>query len=571
VTPGSRRPTDTGWGRARTGATLGAVGGCALLAAALLLWWVAPERMLRIRWEALRQVGLVLPGTVMLAWSLSRLASGFDPLASLLRFRARAIILSCMILVALGTLFSSWYLLRFGPFVPGDEDEYLFQARVLARGRLWWDPPPEPSFFITPGQLLRGDRLFGHHQWGHSALLALGVIAGAPRAVPLFLGIIAVPLCYGLGRRLGGESAAKLSVILLALSPFFLFSMGSLVSETSSMFLLLAAVYLLFAAGRSSMREVLAGGALGLAAATRALSAVAIGMPMLALWIRSRGPRGALWLLAGALPPIVAIGAVNATLTGSPWTLPFALYEPDPLGFGGAHGLGEGLRNLISNLGLLSFWLNGWPLALVILVLSLWVLRKNTLAAGMAIASWALGAAYVLYWHGGQVATGPLRFFEACPLLLCVMGAGLVRLRRLRPSASAMVGWAVVLAWGMAVLTFAPGRAIVLRRFTEGVEAPLRTVTEAGLSRSVVFVRADNYLFSYPRNDLDFLRDGDVVFARDRGELNHELMELFPGRLFYRLVRDQDGSWHLHSLSLEQQARSPKHEIRNKSQIPTDQ
>jgi NADH:ubiquinone oxidoreductase subunit K len=505
--------------------------------------------MLRIRWEALRQLALVLPGTLLLAWALSRLIPGMDPLASFLRVRTRAIVLSCMILVAAGACLTSCWILRSGPFVPGDEDEYLFQARVLARGRLWWDRPQQAEFFTTPGQLLRGGRLFGHHQLGHSALLVPGVIAGLPRAVPILMAVAVIPLCYVLGRRLGGENAGKLSVVLLALSPFFLFTMGSLVSETSSMFLLVAATYLLLVAERSTTREVAAGSVLGLAVATRALSAVAVGAPVVALWIRRRGPSGVPRLLAGAVPLLAAIAAVNAVLTGSPWRLPFTLHEPDPLGFDERFGLAQGLGNLLSNLGLLNFWLSGWPLGLGLVMLGLWILRRNTLALSLAIASAGLGAAYVLYWHGGQVATGPLRFFELCPFLLCVTAGGLAVLRRRLPRAAPAVGWVVILASVMSLLTFMPGRAIVLRRFTEGVEAPLRTVKEAKLSKAVVFLQADNYLFSYPRNDLDFMRNGEVVFARDRGELNHDLMKLFPDYLSYRLVRNQDGRWQLHSLA----------------------
>jgi hypothetical protein len=530
---------------------IGACGGASLLVAAMALTWAAPERMLRIRWEVFRQVALVLPGTLLLAWALSRLLPGIDPIARLLSLSRRTIVLSCMILAAAGSCFASHWILRSGPFVPGDEDEYLFQARVLARGRLWWDAPPHAGFFTTPGQLLRDGRLFGHHQLGHSVLLALGVVAGAPRVVPILMAVAVIPLCYGVGGRLGGDNAGKLSAALLALSPFFLFTMGSLVSETSSMFLLAGATYLLLVSKKTAAREVAAGAILGLALATRALSAVAVGTPVVALWVRRRGPSGVLRLIAGALPVLASIAVTNAMLTGSPWRLPFTLHEAHPLGFDDRFGLLQGLRNLLSNLGLVSLWLTGWPLGLGFVLIGLWILRRNTLAVGLGVACAGLGAAYVLYWHGGQVATGPLRFFEACPFLLCIAAGGVMALRRHLPQAACGIGWVVILSSVMSLLTFIPGRALVLRRFTEGVAAPRRIVEQAGLSKAVVFVRADNYLFSYPRNDLDFMRNGDVVFARDRGELDSQLMKLFPGYLSYALVRDSSGSWRLHSLLLE--------------------
>ncbi len=526
--------------------------GCVLLVIAAMLPCVVPEAALRIRWEVLRQLGLVLPGTLFLAFSVARLLPELDPMSALLRINRRWMILLCMAVVTLGAVWSSRHLMRGGPFVPGDEDEYLFQARVLAHGRLWWDVPVDVEFFITPGQLVAGDRLFGHHQWGHPLLLALGVLAGEPRAVPICLACLAVPLCYGLGRALGGENAAKLSSLLLAVSPFFVFTMGSLVSETSSMFLLLVALYLLVVRKVSGGCSVLAGAILGLAAATRALSTVAISVPLLAWWMRNRRTRDVVLLASGALPLLIAIGATNAVLTGSPWTLPFSLYEVDALGFRSSYGLVDGLRNLGSNLTLLNFWLMGWPLSLAIVGMCFWKLRGSSAGMVLAIACTGLGAAYVLYWHNGQVATGPLRLFEACPALLCVAGAGLAKWRQRGAREAATVGWVVVVSICMSLITFVPGRAGVVRRFTEGVAAPAALVERAGLSRSIVFLRAENYLFSYPRNDLGFEHRRDVVFARDRGARNEELLKRYPGYFAYLLVRDEQGEWHLEHLPREQ-------------------
>ncbi len=522
------------------------LGGGLLIGSAVALPVLVPGGFERLRWEALRQLACVFPGTLLLAWGLATLKPRIDPLVWLSGLRRGMLLALCAVLVVAGSWFSSSFLLRGGPFVPGDEDEYLFQARIFARGRLWWDTPAHPEFFVAPGQLVSEGRLFGHHQCGHSALLAVGVVFGHPRAVPIVLAMLSIPVCYALGRTVGGPEGGRLSVLLLALSPLFWFTMGSLVSEASSMFLLLSMTCLLLSGRGQRWAAVAAGCCLGMAAATRVLSAITVGVPIVAWWMRKHRLRDAVSLAAGALPFAIVIGTVNCLLTGSALRFPFAAYEPQPLGFDEVYRLATGMRNLASNALLLNFWLLGWPLGLGVVGASLWLLRRRGEVLVLALASGALGVGYVLYWHRGQVATGPLRFFEACPLLVCVAAAGLAHARGRGGRVRSAVGWAVLVAVVASLLTFVPGRAAVLREFTAGVQEPVRVVEKAGLQRALVFLKAEDYLFSYPRNDLEFRHPHDVIFARDLGSRNNELIASHPGYVVYLLHRDGQGRWRLH-------------------------
>jgi hypothetical protein len=138
--------------------------------------------------------------------------------------------------------------------IPHVEDEfaYLWQAHVMAEGRIMLPSPPEPESFLVPFVVDHNGMRFGKYSPGWPAALALGVAAGAAEWVNPLLAGLAVWFTYRLGRRLAGAGAGILAALLTSTSPMLLMLSGSLMSHMLSLVLTLGwmlAWFDLFAAG----------------------------------------------------------------------------------------------------------------------------------------------------------------------------------------------------------------------------------------------------------------------------------------------------------------------------------
>ncbi|MDX1417761.1 MAG: hypothetical protein R3293_26405, partial [Candidatus Promineifilaceae bacterium] len=104
-----------------------------------------------------------------------------------------------------------------------DSLTYLFQAQLLAQGRLWADAPPLPEFFEHEFLAVSDGRWFGQYPPGFPFLLAIGVRLGQPWLINPILAGLTLVLLYLLGRALFGRSTGFIAAVLALTSPFLLF------------------------------------------------------------------------------------------------------------------------------------------------------------------------------------------------------------------------------------------------------------------------------------------------------------------------------------------------------------
>ncbi|MBI2864903.1 MAG: glycosyltransferase family 39 protein, partial [Chloroflexi bacterium] len=162
-----------------------------------------------------------------------------------------------------------------------DEHAFLFQAKVLATGRLFVQSPPMPPFFPTQFVVDRDGKRFGKYPPGYPLVLSLGVLAGQPRLVNPLLGALGLFVVFLIGRELYGNRLGLLAAGLGAVSPFFFMQSGSYMSHASTL-LFTALFVLFFVKGRGSRNlafPALAGASLGMAFITRQLTAAGIAVP----------------------------------------------------------------------------------------------------------------------------------------------------------------------------------------------------------------------------------------------------------------------------------------------------
>ena len=254
------------------------------------------------------------------------------------------------------------------------------------------------------------------------------------------------------------------------------------------------------------------------------------------------------WLAIGHGVGVILLLGYNFLQTGHPLTMGYhvgsgqSLFE---LSLPGRHFIVEYLLHLL----VWAFPLMP-PLALLYSVWSGRTWTKNPLGRRWDVLLLLILLSNVLcytfvpfhYWSG----YGP-RYYHASLFALALLGARgamavLDRLKRCWPSgegvglAAAALGICSVLSifWVFPVKLADTYRAIAAR------QALYQMVDRAQLDNAVIFIRAvigDFHPWNLTRNSPDFR--GKVLYVHDLGDLNHVLIEQFPGRTFCMYEYDE--------------------------------
>jgi len=455
-----------------------------------------------------------------------------------------------------------------------DSVAYLFQAKVFSQGRLYAPSPSLPEFFEHEFVVVRNGMWFGKYPPGHPLILAIGVLSGTPWLMGPILGGLSLLLIFWAGREIYSAKVGLLAIFLGLFSPFFLFLAGSFMAHISCMFFvsLFLLCYVKTTKGAHWAWPLIGGFAIGFAFINRQLTALSIAVPFIlyALFLlfsdfRRHLPRYSLMIL-GALLPVIFLLWYNWVLTGHPLTNTYELWwDFDRIGFGAEIGMGaphtpaKGLTNAWHNLTTLSVHLFGWPsyLTLAFLLVPFATLRASRWDYLLLGGFLALVGGYVFYWTDG-IMYGPRYYYEALPMLLLLSARGLAALvglagdlatsrigQRLAPPWSyRTIGWGLVAFLVVALIShnlvhYLPGQWSAYKDYNYISADSVEAVKRAGLRNALVFVEHEpgwqwwKYGCVFSSNS-PFL-DSDVIYARDLGEKNYELIKLFPERGYYRL------------------------------------
>jgi len=347
--------------------------------------------------------------------------------------------IACALVFGVMAVVLSWVLFRHNPHLV-DTIAQLFQANIFAGGSLAAPAPSEMEFFAASHIVEHEGSWFSQYPPGHSALLMVGALVGAPWVINPLFAAGTLLLAYGVARRLLGEAEAGISIVLFLVSPFVLFMSASYMNHVTTGFFLALALYAALRAidgrrGRFTMWSVVVGLALAAAATIRPLESAAWAM-VLGLWVVWRsGWKPAFLAAAACVVGLAPLLAYNALTSGHPLRFGYTLL------WGPGHGLGfhmdpwgEPFTPVISfaNTALdfqrLNVFMFEWPFpALVFILVALWIGRvdgrvrnKVFLLAGLLLAA---PMAYFFYWHRDNY-LGP-RFLYASVLpaiLLTVVG-----------------------------------------------------------------------------------------------------------------------------------------------------
>ena len=482
-------------------------------------------------------------------WNSGKMANGFA--------------LTAAVFVAVLGIGLNFFSYERHPHVP-DEVAYLMQARFFASGAVTMPAPPVPEAFEVYLMKTDGNVWYPVTLPGWAMLLGLGTFFGAPWIVNPILAGVNVLLTFWLVTRLYSIRAAKLCIILLALSPWFIFLAMSFMTHMAALAcLLVGAIGVVKARETQNLRwGLLSGAGIGFLSMIRPLEAVAVA-GLLGLWILGLGGKrlGLASITAVAVGTLLLGGlglAYNARLTGDPLKFPVNAYTDEKFGpnsnaygFGPDRGMGwqldpypghgpvDALVNSNLNISALNAELLGWSIGTFLMIGAFLCFAKYRTSDYLMLA--VIAAIYVLhffyYFSGGPDFGARYWFLMIVPLIVLTLRgveALAERLRELGPGADTRLYGAIGALIVLTLCVFVPWRAIDKYHDFRGMKPDIRELAgKVDFGRSLVLVEGNqhpDYDSAFIYNSLDLSGDAPV-FAWDRdGVTREKLLVLYADR-----------------------------------------
>jgi Dolichyl-phosphate-mannose-protein mannosyltransferase len=427
--------------------------------------------------------------------------------------------IAAMALFSFGASLGFRHLVLIDEPITDDEGTYRFIARTLLSGRVTNPIPEDAEFFKNQFIVINSHGWHGKYPIGHPLLLALGEAVGAIDLMMPLCGALSVWLAYRVGRRLFEERIALIGASLLLLSPQFVWTCGTLLSQPTLCVVMLTGMLLLLRGGEDARWRVtlLTGCVFGFAFLVRPLPgglfALVAGVQVL---LDARDMRARLGRLivfgAGALPWLLAFLAVNYAQSGSMFTSGYQEFH------GGLKVLyndkGQVVNSVVGALLRENFWLLGWSFGLLLLI---WCRpRRQWLYWGM------LGAELLYRVIAPKTVvstTGPIYLAEVVPLLTLGVADGLARLGRSLPQLRVRPSVVALSATLIAACMFVPLPLMAAATGASTRHVVRDELHKAGAERALIFTNSAVYPESsitwayFPDNPSPAL-DDDFLFVR---------------------------------------------------------
>ncbi len=449
-----------------------------------------------------------------------------------------------------------------------DSVAQFFQAKIFSYGRMTFPAPEHPKFFERIYVVANEGRWYTIYPPGHALVMSIGMLLRVPQLVNPLISAGIIWLLYLFTRKVSTPFSSKAGVILLALSPFFLFMGAGFMNHPTALFFLLAYLLFLLKAGETESTQSLAifmlaaGLCFGFAFITRPMTSLAFLLSGI-LWLvvlnkkRVQYPiRTILFFLIGTLPFAIFYLTYNASTTGSPFLTGYVNYfNGNPLGFGyrpwGPEPLGpkipnevyhtpvRGVANTICNLNALNLYLFGWPIPSLLFAFIPFLpgVKRKTSDWLCVFSILAVFLIYFFYFFQ-DYCYGPRFTYETIPFLILLSARGIeITVQRFEQSEKFTPNQARGLVFGALVVFFLFAFGTVwIERFAvmgdsywgtnEGIAAMVKKGVEE--DDAVIFVEnGDDYvaLFSY----LEPTLDRGWIVAHDYGcEENQKLLQNYP-------------------------------------------
>jgi len=465
------------------------------------------------------------------------------------------------------------------PHIP-DEIAQLFQAKIFASGHLTAPLPPIPEFF----QHKYDNMIFQNHWYsqyppGHSLFLMFGVWFGIPWIVNPFLASLSIILLYKVSLQYYGEKVGRLSIILFSISPFVLFMSSSFMNHVSMLFCMLLFIYALNRSltESNSLYAFVSGFALGLMLNIRPPDAFVIGLffsvPFITRNLIKKTYKPFMTFVFVIFLMSCGLLLYNYVTNGNPLIFGYQVRwgEKHTIGFSNKpvidrppHTPFRGLVNTLSNLITLNEYLFEWPFPSLIPLLIFWApffCRKNRQDYFLLCCLLAAPILYFFYFYHDLWCHGPRFYYTSLPFILILTSKAFLEIVRkishIRKIPEEHVKNSIIFLLFLCLIFSSSLRmprlyAFYSNSFWEVDNKLMKKAQTMGIKNAIIFQKSSTM---YPEFSLDagFLHNSpdlkdSIIFARDLGHRNTELMRFFPGRSYYIASKNEEGEVILHPL-----------------------
>jgi hypothetical protein len=457
-------------------------------------------------------------------------------------------------LIAIGLL--SQYVFQDYYIIPTDENSYLFQAKTFAKGRLFVESHPLGEFFEAVNVVTTPSKVFGKYPPGHALFLMWGVLIGYPRLIPLIISSLTLFVIFFLAKEAYDSKTAKVAALFALLSPAYLFTSSTLLSQTTSLFLISLGCLFFIKTQKSESYyfPFISGACLGLAFNTRPLNTIALSIPFSAyffyLLIKYKGTYWKKFLLF-SLALLIFLGiflSYNHALTGNAFLMPFQMWGNEHLvrdryGFGThgdyTHDFDKGLTNTRLNLRRLNEWLFGWPCSILFICALFFFYPLNKWDYIFFSGFLLLVIAYLFWWWAGEV-LGPLYYYDSLVFLVVLSARGFLKLTECidgKKSDMDRTGIMIftIILFLFSFLKFYPEKIKETYNYVFTHKTPVIAIQKINVHNAIVFITFleggwfKNRFYVHNSPDLN----DDILFARNLGKRNKLLMDYYPDRNYY--------------------------------------
>ncbi len=450
------------------------------------------------------------------------------------------------------------------PHIP-DEVVYLLQAKFLANGVISMPAPPDQAAFEVYLMQFEGAHWYPTPPFGWPVLLSIGTLVGLPWLVNPILAGLNILLSYLVIRELYSKKTARLTILFLCLSPWFIFMGMNFMTHMFTLFCALFAVYGIIRSRLSGkvIWAIAAGISLGIMSLIRPMEGLMMAV-LVGLWAIGVGGKRLSWVSIGAL--ILATGITaslvlpyNQEITGNPLKFPINIYtdqrfgvNSNAYGFGPDRGMGwpidpnpghspiDGLINAELNTFNLNVELFGWStgsLWLIAIFLLFSRIQKSD-ALMIAVITAVFLSFFFYYFSGGPDFGARYWFLMVVPLVVLTIRGIQTLAYKLDPGVQSFayerILTGVLILNILALINFFPWRSVdkyyQYLNMQPGIQSFIR---ENQFDQDLIFVRGENfpdYASAALYNPIDFSSDAPIFAFDVNPETTRRVINAFSDR-----------------------------------------
>lgn len=463
------------------------------------------------------------------------------------------IILAFVIPFAITNLLS-YFVFWHMPHVQDNIDQ-VFHAKIFLTGHLTAPSHPYKEFFDFTHMINNG-KWYSEYPPGHTVMLMIGLLAGMPWVINPLLGSFSIVLFYLIGREAYDEKTGRVAALLGMLSPFVMFMSAEFFSHATTLFFLslFALFFIKTIKGKFALHPpLIAGLSLGVCLNARPLTAIGVAIPYMiyACYWLIKHPKLYLTrfilMTAGFSLLVGVLLGFNYLTNGNPFLFAYeVLYgkQHNP-GFGHSawgppHTPLRGLMQDLNDLNAINKYLFEWCIPSTFFVLLFFIGRRRNPWDYVFISSvFSLPFTYFFYWYQGWC-FGPRFAYESTLPLILLTARGIIHapesiqyrfkckdISIQRYYINCIVIFCVIIAMSINVPT-------LIKHYSNsywGVNPDVqRAVKQAKIRNAVVFV--GSYYGSVLADNSPLLNTS-IIYARDLGVKNQQMMAYYPDRLYY--------------------------------------